>query len=114
MRRGPVNTYRPVIDLDLGYVARYGYRNPQGSASATPADRCGTPAAIALHRRRNESLCDSCRPLDRERNRANYLRRRGVLVGEPALFAADPVGLSHTACIEKRLRQLAAASGGGR
>ena len=35
-----------------------------------------------------------------------------VLVGEPAQFTSDPVGLSHTACIEKRLRQLAA--GGGR
>jgi hypothetical protein len=28
-----------------------------------------------------------------------------VRVGEKAEFIADPVGLSHTACIEKRLRQ---------
>jgi hypothetical protein len=32
-----------------------------------------------------------------------------VLVGEPAQFVSDPVGLSHTACIEAYRTKLAAA-----
>lgn len=37
-----------------------------------------------------------------------------VLAGERAEFIADPPGLSHTACIEKRRTQSAPAAGGGR